>query len=236
MLFRSSKEIALIEAAAGRVEFEFLCFDAAPAAIEAANALAREKGLEQQITFRRDDAFACDLDSDWDLVYWNNSLHHMLDTAQAIRWSRDRLKLGGLLAIDDYVGPNQFQWSEPTIQRATQLLQSLKAHQRLDPTNPTRTVRTTGGKPPLDSVIATDPTEAADSAAIIPALHQIFPDSLELIPTGGLAYLICLDELFENFNTETELRQLQDLLAADASWGREQETAYAVAFAVKTEE
>lgn len=228
-----SKEMALIEEAAGRFEFEFLCFDVAPAALEAAKTMAREKGLEQQITFRLEDAFASDLDCSWDLVYWNNSLHHMLDTEQAIAWSRDRLKGGGLLAIDDYVGPNQFQWSEPTIRQATQLLQSLAPHQRIDPTNPARTVRTVGGKPPRESVIATDPTEAADSAAIIPALRQAFPGSLDLIPTGGLAYLICLDELFENFKSEEDLRQLQDLLEADAAWGREQETAYAVAFAIK---
>jgi hypothetical protein len=158
----------------------------------------------------------------------------MLDTAQAIRWSHERLKTGGLLAIDDYVGPNQFQWSDATIQRATEILQSLPARFLVDPTNPTRTVRSTGGKPPLQSVIATDPTEAADSKNIIPALNQIFTHSLDLIPTGGLAYLICLDELFENFKSLEDLNQLQNLLDIDAAWGRERETAYAVAFALKT--
>jgi hypothetical protein len=158
----------------------------------------------------------------------------MLDTHRAIQWSRDRLKTGGLLAIDDYVGPNQFQWSDATIQRATELLQTLPARYLTDPTNPTLTLRTAGGKPPLQSVIATDPTEAVDSKAIIPALQQAFPNSLDLIPTGGLAYLICLDGLFENFKSPEELRSLQELLDQDAAWGRDKETAYAVAFARKT--
>ena len=104
----------------------------------------------------------------------------------------------------------------------------------MDPTNPTRTVRTAGGKPPLQSVIATDPTEAADSKNIIPALNQIFSHSLDLIPTGGLAYLVCLDELFENFRSPEDINKLQNLLDIDAAWGRERETAYAVAFALKT--
>lgn len=229
-----TKEIALIESAAGRLEFEFRCFDVAPGAIEAATKNAHDKGLAGQITFCLADAFASDLDEDWDLVYWNNSLHHMLDTAKAIRWSHERLKTGGLLAIDDYVGPNQFQWSDATIQRATEILQSLPDRFLMDPTNPTRTVRTAGGKPPLQSVIATDPTEAADSKNIIPALNQIFSHSLDLIPTGGLAYLVCLDELFENFRSPEDINKLQNLLDIDAAWGRERETAYAVAFALKT--
>jgi SAM-dependent methyltransferase len=229
-----SKEMALIEAAAGRFSFEFRCFDVAPAAIEAASEQARTKGLDAQISFTLADAFHCDLDGEWDLVYWNNALQHMLDTHRAIQWSRDRLKTGGLLAIDDYVGPNQFQWSDATIQRATELLQTLPARYLTDPTNPTLTLRTAGGKPPLQSVIATDPTEAVDSKAIIPALQQAFPNSLDLIPTGGLAYLICLDGLFENFKSPEELRSLQELLDQDAAWGRDKETAYAVAFARKT--
>jgi len=229
-----SKEMALIEAAAGRYSFEFRCFDVAPAAIEAACQQARAKGLDGQISFTLADAFHCELDGEWDLVYWNNALHHMLDTRRAIQWSRDRLKIGGLLAIDDYVGPNQFQWSDATIQRATELLQSLPARYLTDPTNPPHTLRTAGGKPPLASVIATDPTEAADSKAIVPALKQAFPDHLDLIPTGGLAYLICLDGLFENFQSPDELRSLQELLDQDAAWGRDRETAYAVAFARKT--
>lgn len=230
-----SKEMALIEAAAGAFNFEFRCFDVAPAAIEAASQQALAQGLDSQISFSLADAFACELDNEWDLVYWNNALHHMLDTQQAVQWSRDRLRPGGLLAIDDYVGPNQFQWSDATIQRATEILASLPAHALQDPTNPSRTVRRAGGRPPLDSVIATDPTEAADSQAIIPALRQAFPNTLELIPTGGLAYLICLDELFEHFQTPADLQRLQELLQIDAAWGREQETAYAVAFARKAD-
>jgi SAM-dependent methyltransferase len=228
-----AKEIELIKAAAGKLQFDFQCFDVAPAAIEAAKTLAREQGVENQITFSLADAFRLTLDNNWDLVYWNNSLHHMLDTDVAIEWSHDRLRKGGLLAMDDYVGPDRFQWTDATIQRATGLLQSLTAQQRTDPCQPRRTVREVGGRPPIDAVIATDPTEAADSSRIRPALNRLFPSSLEWIPTGGLTYLICLDELFENFRSVDELKQLQDLLDIDAEWARTVETAYAVALAIK---
>jgi len=228
-----AKEIELIKAAEGKIRFDFHCFDVASAAIEAAKNLAREQGVEEQITFSLADAFLLTLDSDWDLVYWNNSLHHMLDTAEAIAWSHERLRKGGLLAMDDYVGPDRFQWSDATIQRATVLLQSLTAKQCTDPCQPSRIVRELGGRPPIDAVIATDPTEAADSSRIRPALKQLFKSSLEWIPTGGLAYFICLDELFENFRTDDELKQLQHLLDLDAEWGRSMETAYAVALAIK---
>jgi hypothetical protein len=94
-------------------------------------------------------------------------------------------------------------------------------------------VRELGGRPPIDAVINTDPTEAADSACIHSALQRSFGGNLEWIPTGGLAYLICLDELFENFQSADELKQLQSLLDADADWARTVETGYAVALATK---
>ena len=228
-----AKEIDLIKAAAGHVRFDFHCFDVAPAAIEAAQQMAREQGLEDQIQFFLADAFRTPLDDAWDLVYWNNSLHHMLDTSQAVGWSHQRLRKGGLLAMDDYVGPNRFQWSDATIEKASELLRSLTPQQRCHPIQPCRTVRELGGRPPIDAVINTDPTEAADSARIHAALQRSFGGNLEWIPTGGLAYLICLDELFENFQSADELKQLQSLLDADADWARTVETGYAVALATK---
>lgn len=228
-----AKELDLIKAAAGHVRFDFHCFDVAPAAIEAAQQMAREQGLDDQIQFFLADAFRTPLDEAWDLVYWNNSLHHMLDTSQAVGWSHQRLREGGLLAMDDYVGPNRFQWSERTIEKASELLRSLTPQQRCHPLQPGRTVRELGGRPPIDAVISTDPTEAADSARIHAALQRSFGGNLEWIPTGGLAYLICLDELFENFQSLDELKQLQSLLDADADWARTEETGYAVALATK---
>lgn len=228
-----AKEIDLIRSADGRLKFAFHCFDVSSVAIECATNLALQEGLDQQISFKLADAFSLDLGEEWDLVYWNNSLHHMLDTAQAIAWSSSRLRQGGLFAMDDYVGPDRFQWSDATIQRATLLLQSLTIQQRADPHHPQVILRETAACPPIDHVIRTDPTEAADSSNILPALQRQFGSTLEWIPTGGLAYFICLDGLFENFQTPQELHQLQQLLQIDAAWARTVETAYAVAFAVK---
>lgn len=229
-----AKEIELIKAAGGQVRFAFHCFDVAPAAIEAGRQLAEQQGVDDQIQFFLADAFRTPLEEEsWDLVYWNNSLHHMLDTNQAIAWSHQRLRQGGLLAMDDYVGPNRFQWSDATIEKASELLGRLTPRQRCHPQQPSRTVRELGGRPPIEAVIRTDPTEAADSARIHAALQRSFGDSLEWIPTGGLAYLICLDELFENFQSNAELQQLQSLLDADAQWARAGETGYAVALATK---
>lgn len=228
-----SKEIDLIKAAAGQLRFDFHCFDVAPGAIEAGRQMAREQGIDDQIQFFLADAFQTPLDEGWDLVYWNNSLHHMLNTPAAISWSYQRLSEGGLLAIDDYVGPDRFQWSDATINKASELLQRLTPQQRRHPLQPGRTVRERGGRPPIEAVISTDPTEAADSARIHGALQRRFGDNLEWIPTGGLAYLICLDELFENFQSNKEIEQLQSLLDADAEWGQIGETAYAVALATK---
>ena len=226
------KEYDLLMApGAERIE-EFHCYDVAPAAVEQGRRMVETHALEGRMFFHLADAFRSDLGSDWDLVYWNNALHHMYDTAAALAWSRDRLRPGGLLAIDDYIGPSQFQWSDRMVQRCTDLLALLPPEKLRHPQEPERIVRTAGARPPAEHVAAVDPSEAVDSANILPAVQRLFPDA-EIIFTGGAAYFIALDELFENFATPDELRLLGALLLVDQTLAEAGETAYGVIFARK---
>ena len=47
-------------------------------------------------------------------------------------------------------------------------------------------------RPTVQAMIARDPSEAADSAAILPAVAEIFPDA-EVIPLGGALYSFALN-------------------------------------------
>ena len=86
----------------------------------------KSNGLSDRITFHNFDPFTQGIeDQQFDLVYWNNALHHMFDAAGAVRWSREILKLGGVFAIDDYVGPSRFQHSKGPLAAVNKILAGL---------------------------------------------------------------------------------------------------------------
>ena len=107
-----SKEIALVrDGVVGRM----LGYDLAAARIAKARAKAQDLGFADRIEFRQADAFALHPGPEFDLVYWNNALHHMFDVPAALAWSRDVLKPGGLLLIDDFVGPSRMRFDDETL-------------------------------------------------------------------------------------------------------------------------
>lgn len=58
---------------------------------------AKKRGLENRITFFRQDFFNSDWVNDkFDLVFWDNSLHHMPDAFAAVKISKEILKEDGV--------------------------------------------------------------------------------------------------------------------------------------------
>lgn len=218
-----------MDALAAGVADTFECYDVSGAAINGARSIAAERGLSNQITFHHADINSCDVGAGFDLVYWNNSLHHMLDAHAFVAWSRDRLREGGFFAMDDYVGASRFQHSPELIAWCNRLLAALPQYLR----------RHWNGKDsiPLFSVAdpealaRIDPSECADSGSILPAVRSIFPDA-EVIKTGGAAY-IALDNALQNFRSETEIALLNAILLADEEVAHRTESLFAVATARK---
>lgn len=200
--------------------------------------LGREEAIRQnfvdKVNLREEDAFAAKLDDDYDLVYWNNALHHMPDVKRAIMWSRDRLKEGGLFAMDDFIGPDRFQWTDANLQWSKRVRASLPERLLQNPYEPGNAVPIEVVRPTIADMIATDPSEAVDSGRIVECLKAAFP-SIEIIPTGGALYHLALNDIFNNFNTEDELAILRQILLLDQALAEDGIAQYAVAFAVKAE-
>ena len=110
------KEMKLLSA--GVVEF-FDLYEITPLRIEMGIEYALKAGLSHRLTFHAADAFAECTRSDYDLVYWNNSLHHMLDTDRTRIVKSERLASGGIFAMDDFVGPSRFQWTDRNLEYAS---------------------------------------------------------------------------------------------------------------------
>lgn len=77
---------------------------------------------------------------------------------------------------------------------------------------------------------ATDPSEAADSDNILPALRQIFPGA-QIRMTGGVVYNLALKDIIANFDDVENAARLEELLVYDAELASQQQTQYACAFA-----
>jgi SAM-dependent methyltransferase len=78
----------------------FDLYDVAKEVIAFGKEEAARQNVSDRVRLFAEDAFAARVGVDYDLVYWNNALHHMPNVEDALNWSYDRLKPGGLLAIN----------------------------------------------------------------------------------------------------------------------------------------
>lgn len=227
------KEMVLLRA--GLVE-HFDLYEIAESRIAFGREVAEQYGIADRITWHHEIDLAA-AHPPADLVYWNNALHHMLDVAQAVRWSRSTLADGGIFFVNDFVGPNRMQWSDEMVAAANRVRARLPKRlfvkepaagagplRRLRRRRPRRVSR-----PDPAEMRRRDPTESADSESILPAIADTFP-SAEVIATGGVVYHLALEGLYGNLEPgDAEL--LGELLRQDAELADAGLTHYAVVIA-----
>jgi SAM-dependent methyltransferase len=189
-----------------------------------------EAGIDADVvSIVEGDAFALCRDKDFDLVYWNNALHHMVDVGMAIRFSQARLRPGGVFAMDDFVGPSCFQWPHAALNAIALFRCSQPRRLLLSPSamgfEPVVIV-----PPSIKAMREADPSEAADSERILPELEKVFPDA-EIILTGGYIYHTGLNDILQNFPEDGE--ELEAALRVDALLSQSGLNQYAVAIARK---
>src|SRR5207248_9310642 len=103
-------------------------------AIEQGRQHIENAGLASQMTYFECDAFSVSgLESGYDVVFWNNLLHHMFDVAKAIEWSKCVLRSGGVFVMDDFVGPSHMQWSDRLLEINSGVRARLPARYLKDP-------------------------------------------------------------------------------------------------------
>ena len=177
---RATKETSLLRS--GIVE-RIDCFDLAEARLAEARNRMERIGVVDRARLICGNAFETMPTETYDLVYWHSSLHHMMDVFAAVRWSWQVLKPGGVFVMREYTGPSRWQWTDRNLQFINRFRVALP--QRLRP----RKVELE--RPTIESMIKRDPSEAADSENILPAVVETFPDA-EIIPLGGALYSFAL--------------------------------------------
>ena len=223
-----AKEIALLRA--GLVS-RFELYEISETRVREGKEMSLKYGVQDRIDWHTE---ALDFATDerhatFDLVYWSDALHHMLDVDAAVSWSRRLLRPDGYLYINDFVGPDRMQWSDEALAIGSRVLQLL----------PPRLLRRADGRrgrlprvvsrPDPEALAADDPTECADSSDILPAIQRHFDDPWIKL-TGGTIYHGALNNVIANF-TEQDERLLETLLLLDEVCAMAGHSHYAVVLA-----
>ncbi len=217
-------EIALLEAG---IVSRFDCYELSEKAVENGMLEAQKRNLEGRIVFHRQDVFALPLaPGSFDLVYWDNAMHHMFDADAAMRWSKEMLAPNGCFFMHDFVGPTRFQWSEEQMRLVKQVLEGLDDAYFLIP-NSEYMWKKEPSRMSVEEMMEADPSEAADSDNILPAFAKHFPEGA-VIPLGGLLYALGLDGIIVNIPEKSLL--LQKLLKLDEMFARQGHNYYAVSY------
>jgi len=172
--------------------------DFSPGAISLAAERATEAGLK--IDYRIADLNEIELEPEsFDFVVAASALHHLARLEHILEQVRICLKPQGKLIANDYVGPNQLQWTPKQVQAINEILALLPDRYRRRISDPGEYKRKFLGPGPIEEMNRLDPTEAVRAQEILPITRRMF-HLLELKPFGGTLLHMLLQDIVGNFN------------------------------------
>ncbi|MCK4761854.1 MAG: class I SAM-dependent methyltransferase [Candidatus Aminicenantes bacterium] len=178
-------------------------FDISESRIAHAVRAAAGKGLDNIVRFTAADVQKLGLEKErYDLVLFEGSLHHFYPVQKILRRANSSLKPGGYLLVYDFVGPTRFQWSARQLAIVNGLLDILPA--RYKRKWESSVLKKPVHRPGRLTMVLRDPSEAADSADILPALRREF-EILETKETGGAVLHLLFSEIAHHFLGEDPL-------------------------------
>jgi SAM-dependent methyltransferase len=191
-------------AATGRFE-RFDAFDLSPVRIDVARAEAERRGLDHVLRFEVADVTDAPFDGGgYDVIVAEHSLHHFSPLHAVLRVLEDALRPDGFFFVDEYVGPTRFQWTARQLDAANGLLAALPERYRRTSTG----IKRREIRPSKLAMYLDDPSEAVESAEIMPQLHARF-DVVEVRGYGGAVLHLALANISRNFvSTDAETLRL----------------------------
>lgn len=133
---------------------------------------AEEAHFSERLDYRVEDINALDLPRGlYDIVFFHGSLHHVRQIERVLSEVRQALRPGGLVYIDEYMGPSRAEWTDEHWGFARSAFDALPSELK---NRPRLAIPL-----PLD-----DPSESIRSSAIRPAAARLF-EIVEERPYGG---------------------------------------------------
>lgn len=181
---------------------EFDAYDLSPAAI----AVAESKASEMQISginYFVEDINDINLPEEkFNVVFAAMSLHHFYNLEHIFAQVQRAMRPDALFIFNEFVGPNQFQWTPLQIEIANKLLAMLpEKYRRLSRTN---RVKKFADQQTIESMNAVDPSEAIRSSEIIPLAEQNF-EVVYRKDYGGTILNLLLEGIASNFSEDDQV-------------------------------
>jgi SAM-dependent methyltransferase len=171
--------------------------DLADGAVAEATRLAKAEGLDH-IRYRVADLNTIELpECTYDTVFGISSIHHVANLEHLFLQIQLSLKPDGLFVLDEYIGASKFQWPDEQIAIINDELAKLPNELKRSISNST-IVRGPIGRPTLQEMDASDPSEAVRSGEIMRLLPWFF-DIVEVKGYGGTLLHMLLHEIAGNF-------------------------------------
>jgi SAM-dependent methyltransferase len=171
-------------------------FDLSAPRIEAARELARSSGLTDVLRFEVADVFNTEIDSTYDVVIVEGSLHHFSPLETILEQIQLLLRDDGYLLVNEFVGPTQFQWTDRQLKEINQLISALP--DRLKTKWDGESIKKRVARPSKLCIRYGDPSEAIESARIMPLLERMF-EPVEIRAYGGTILHMLFYEIAHNF-------------------------------------
>jgi SAM-dependent methyltransferase len=185
---------------------KFHANDISPGAIEKARQAAADAGMADKISYD-----VVDLDGDYalppatyDAIFAIASVHHVFQLEKLFRQCRAALKPGGLLFLDEYVGPSRFQTSPLATGIINRLLDVLPPQYRQNLFSNDGSTIDHYRPLPAGHFEKIDPSEAIRSGELISTLKMYF-DVVDYRPYGGGIMHMLFTGIIGNFDETREI-------------------------------
>ena len=177
--------------------------DVSIGAIDGARTAAQAEGLSDRLSYEVVDINNYQMPiAAYDAVFGISSVHHIVNLEESFQQCRHALKPGGLLFLDEYVGPSRFQYSDAVMDIMNGILTVLPPRFRRPFSTP-ELLREQAWRPTIDWFDENDPSESVRSADIVNTLKHYF-DVIDFRPYGGAILHILLSGIAGNFLEDRE--------------------------------
>lgn len=189
-----------------RIAEAFDAYDVSAEAVKLAQTLAQESGQSSAINYAVANLNKLEFaGQQYGAVFASQSLHHIEALEHYLMQVKNALVPGGLFIFNEFIGPNQFQWTEAQLLHANRLLGTIPEELR-------QLIREPGVKhsierPTIEYMNSYDPTEAIRSAEIMPVVEEHFTIVSRRDFGGTLLHLV-LDNIAGNLSFSDEGLQL----------------------------
>ena len=176
--------------------------DISATALEVARSTAEAEGLSG-IRYSRGDFNRFQLPpSHYDIVFVHQAMHHVAELEHCMYQIASTLKQGGLLYLDEYIGPSRTEWRQELLLDVNRVYRKLPAALRLGTEIP-------------EPVENDDPSEAIRSSEIIPVMEEYFQTVDRRDYGGNLLALITPYIRWDSLDPSQRFEMLLELVAQE---------------------